>query len=240
MTSMGVSARSNAPVIVLAGEFIGEGTFKMRSLLAALALALCALTASAQCDPTLDLCGSDPNGCAEPLLIKLDNGPLRLAGLEDPVMFDINANGHPRAIGWTVRGDQTTAFLALDRNGNGVIDDGSELFGNATPLPNGAKAGNGFLALAQYDLNGDGVIDQADPIWASLLLWVDANHDGFSQPSELTPLSASGITRIDLEHHWSGRHDQNGNAFAYQGQMWVGPEVRAVYDVFFVTATQRR
>jgi hypothetical protein len=211
----------------------------MRSFLAVLALTLCAVTASAQCPGDIEaMCGGDPNGCAEPLLIKLDDGPWKLAGLDDPVAFDINATGHTRLIGWTARDDVKTAFLALDRNGNGMIDDGSELFGNATPLPSGAHARNGFNALAQYDVNRDGFIDHEDPIWDSLLLWADVNHDGVSDRWELTRLSASAITSIELRSHWSGRHDPNGNAFAFQGQMHMGHQTRTIYDVFFVTETQ--
>src|SRR4051812_38906352 len=112
----------------------------MRSLLTAIVATLIALSASAQCGgDILALCGADANGCAEPLLIKLDDGPWQLAGMDDAVSFDINATGLRRSIGWTRRGDETIAFLALDRNGNKVIDDGSELFGTASIMLNGRR-----------------------------------------------------------------------------------------------------
>jgi trimeric autotransporter adhesin len=208
----------------------------MRSLLIIVVATLIALSASAQCPGAdLALCGADANGCAEPLLIKLNDGPWKLAGMDDAVSFDINASGHPRSIGWTVRGDETTAFLALDRNHNNVIDDGSELFGTASLMSNGSRAANGFQAMERYDLNLDAVIDHADPVWNSLLLWVDVNHDGVSQPSELSPFSESSVTAIELPHHWSGRHDENGNTFAYEGKIRIDRRARAIYDVFFVT-----
>jgi len=151
------------------------------------------------------------------------------------VNFDINAVGHTQQIGWTAR-DADVAFLALDRNRNGRIDDGTELFGNATPLRRGGRASNGFIGLAQYDLNGDGVIDSADPIWNDLLLWIDANHNGITDPGELRHITASAITGIDLDYHWTGRRDQSGNHFGFEGSLHEGKAVRPFYDVFFVTA----
>jgi hypothetical protein len=158
---------------------------------------------------------------------------LRVRG--DRLTLDIHASGHPLTIGWTAR-NADVAFLALDRNGNGRIDDGSELFGNATPLSQGGLAPNGFVALAQYDLNGDGVIDASDPVWSDLLLWVDANHNGVCEPGELRHIADSSITAIEIRHHWTGRCDQSGNWFGYEGHLHEGKSVRPFYDVFFVTA----
>jgi hypothetical protein len=173
-------------------------------------------------------------GASEPLLINV-SGPYKLSGLNDPVAFDINATGKAKTISWTARGSDE-AFLALDRNANGRIDDGSELFGNATLLTQGGRAQNGFDALAQYDTNGDGVIDAADAIWSALFLWVDANHNGVSEPSELRPISGSTITAIETGYHWTGRRDQFGNRFGFEGQLHEGKRSKPFYDVFFVTA----
>jgi hypothetical protein len=184
----------------------------------------------------IDNCGGgtfDETGAGgDPLVINL-HGPYKLTGLEDPVSFDISASGQPRATGWTAR-DSDIAFLALDRNGNGQIDDGSELFGNATPLNHGGRAPNGFEGLAQYDANADGIIDVSDPVWSSLLLWVDANHNGISEPSELSRLADSPITAIETQHHWTGRRDQSGNRFGYEGHLHEGHRTQTLYDVFFI------
>jgi len=195
--------------------------------------------------------GHDPNSvvdnsgcpayqnCNSPIIINLSNGPYQLSGTNQPVSFDIDANGTLNRISWTAAG-APMAFLALDRNGNGIINSGAELFGNHTPLPHGVAA-NGFDALAQYDTNGDGVIDASDPIWSSLLLWTDLNHDGISQRSELALLSGSTVTAIGLDYHWTGRRDEWGNAFRYESRVWIDsgrrhPTPRPVYDVYFVRA----
>lgn len=189
------------------------------------------------CDPFSDpFCYCDGLGCHDnndPIIINLHRGPWQLTGAKNSVLFDIHAVGRKQKIGWTAPGS-TLAFLALDRNGDGIINDGSELFGNATPLPNGQKAANGFVALAQYDANGDGVIDSKDPVWQSLLLWVDGNHDGVCQPNELMPISRSQITSISLLRHWTGRRDTSGNVFRYKGLIHFGKRVQAFFDIFLV------
>jgi trimeric autotransporter adhesin len=99
------------------------------------------------------------------------------------VTFDIRGNGHPIRLGWPTAEAGNTR-LALDRNHNGVIDDGKELFGNFTEQPP-SDVPNGFLALAVFDKpsyggNGDGIIAWRDAVYSKLLLWIDANHDGVS------------------------------------------------------------
>jgi hypothetical protein len=161
------------------------------------------------------------------------NGPYKLSGPEDPVSFDIDATGHTVRLCWTAR-DADIAFLALDRNADRRIDNGSELFGNSTALRQGGSAKNGFDALAEYDTNGDGAIDAADVVWTELLLWIDVDHNGVSEPSELRHIAGSNITSIELQHHWTGRHDESGNRFGYEGHLREGNRVRPFYDVFFV------
>jgi hypothetical protein len=135
------------------------------------------------------------------------------------------------------------AFLVLDRNGNGMIDDGTELFSNVSPQPR-SSGPNGFKALAQYDKpenggNGDGIIDSRDAVFSSLRLWVDANHDGVSQPEELHKLPEMGVFSISLNiQRTPNKTDQYGNIFLFKTKVNQGMESdvgRKAYDVFFVT-----
>jgi Ca2+-binding EF-hand superfamily protein len=154
------------------------------------------------------------------------------------VRFDIAATGSPMQISWTAPG-AANAFLVLDRNGNGVIDNGSELFGNITPQAASAHP-NGFLALAQYDANGDGVIDASDPVYSQLRLWIDTNHDGVSQAEELHTLSEMGVFSISLDYSLSMRTDEYGNVFRFKAKVNAGMRGasdvgKKAYDVFFVS-----
>jgi hypothetical protein len=163
-------------------------------------------------------------------------GAYSLTGADDPVLFDIDADGRRNLIGWTAReGDD--AFLVQDRNRNGEIDDGRELFGNAMRLRSGVTAANGFEALREFDDNGDSVIDSNDTVWSDLLLWRDSNHDGLSTPSELSSVNRSAIGGIQLTYHWTGRVDSHGNQFRYAAHVELNGrrERRTVYDVFFVS-----
>jgi len=176
----------------------------------------------------------DPNG-AEPIILDLGEHNYRLTSLPDGVQFDLRNEGRRRQIAWT-RAHVENAFLALDRNGNGRIDNGSELFGNYTPLRSGALAPNGFRALAELDDNYDRVVDARDAAWQILLLWTDRNHDGWSGADELQPISQSIVSALETSYRTIGKKDQWGNLFSFMSKFRVrqlGQEhQRTYYDVF--------
>ena len=119
-----------------------------------------------------------------------------------------NADGFAEQTGWVGPSD---GLLSMDRNGNGVIDDGSELFGDETLLKNGQMAENGFQALADFDDNNDGKIDSQDSVWSQLRAWVDANTDGVSQADEMHSMSALDIASISLNSTTVNTTDAQGN-----------------------------
>jgi hypothetical protein len=178
-----------------------------------------------------------------PILVDMENDGIHLTGLDDPVWFDIDADGDRDLMSWT---DRSEGLLVLDRNVNGLIDNGSELFGNATRLANGTQASNGYVALAEFDSwafggNGNGAIDPADSAFSSLRIWTDLNHDGNSQPEELQTLDAAGIRRIGLDYRQSRRRDRYGNEFRFLGTAWKDGHLGVAHpiltwDVFFLVA----
>lgn len=168
---------------------------------------------------------------ATPILVDMDGDGFQLTDFADGVLFDLRSDGVRRQISWTARGSDD-AFLFLDRNHNGVVDGGTELFGNYTPTPGGTSL-NGFVALATLDSNGDGVLDSRDPVYWQLQLWTDRNHDGMSDPSELVSLAQSGIKSISLNYEESRRRDQYGNLFRFRSHV-IGTGGPFAFDVSFL------
>lgn len=183
------------------------------------------------------------HGGDSPIIFDLGDDGFALTSSAAGVWFDLNADRRIDRTAWTSANDDD-AFLSRDRNGDGRIGDGGELFGNSTRLSNGRKAANGFIALAEFDTarhggNGDGQLDANDPVWSTLLLWRDSNHDGVSAPAELATVEAAGVIAIDL-HYVEFKHtDDNGNLFRYRSKAVFRDQDGKrrngkIYDVWFV------
>ena len=177
-------------------------------------------------------CG-DP--CTSPIVLDFQSGAYRLSSAADGVLFDINADGHLERVAWPGSPD-SVAFLYLDRNGNGVPDDGAELFGDHTLRADGVKASNGFDALGSYDANQDGRITPSDAVWPQLRLWFDRNRDGIAQGEEAASLASRQVTTLGTAAVWNRRRDRYGNAFLWKALFERSGAAHPFYDVYLTVA----
>lgn len=190
--------------------------------------------------------GNAEGAKVDPLILDLNKDGFDIETKKFGAHFDLNCDGFAEKINWT----RKDAILALDKNHNGLIDDGGEVFGDFHLLADGSKAKNGFEALAQYDTNGDGVIDENDEIFDQLRLWVDENGDGVSDQGELKSLRDMNIKAINLDYDYvnqpTGTEALIGNVatFVYEddtvgniGEMWVSSDLYDAIEKVIVGVT---
>jgi hypothetical protein len=150
-------------------------------------------------------CTVSGSAMSTPLVLSFDGAPVTFQS--SARAFAINGTMSV-ATDWP---SSRTPWLALDRNGNGAVDDGGELFGSATMLKSGERAENGFIALRELDTDRDGQLTPADAGWSALRLWSDGDADRVSSASELSPLGARRLVSIDLGYGVERRCDDHGN-----------------------------
>ncbi len=142
-----------------------------------------------------------------PIVIDLDNDGVESLSVDAGINFDHNGDGFAEQTGWASPDD---GMLVLDKNANGDIDNGNELFGDNTVLSNGRRAANGFQALAEYDANRDGLIDSSDSIFSELRVWKDIDSDAHVDAGELNTLADVGLKAINLNYLNANIVDANG------------------------------
>lgn len=192
----------------------------------------------------------DPNYCANPNdtdhcgCCFRDNSPIFLdmgapgfpfSNTAAGVLFEVDGSGTVRRLGWPLKPSEEP-WLVMDRNGNGEIDSLVELFGNATPLPNGTISNHGYELLAQMDDDHNGWVDRSDEGFGYLQLWRDANRNGISEPQELQRLVDTPVAGLKTGYQPSAVTDQWGNKFKYRS--WVKFDQgapRRTWDVFVVS-----
>ena len=186
------------------------------------------------CDPWTETCWT-------PILIDVNGNGIDLTDIEGGVWFDGFGTGVNIQTAWS-KPYSDDAWLVLDRDGNGVISNGTELFSGASPQPMlpPPDLKHGFNALVQYDRpehggNSDGLLDRNDLVFSSLRLWQDVNHNGSSEDSELHPLDALGLRSISANYKLSKYKDEHGNSFRYRAAVKTTHGVKVgrwAYDVY--------
>jgi hypothetical protein len=160
---------------------------------------------------------------ASAIHIDSDVDGLNTTSIKSGIKFDIFGNGIPINIGW---GNSNDGLLAIDNNGNGKIDDGTELFGGGV--------GQGFAKLATFDTNKDGIVDAKDTDFNKLLIWTDRNQNGLNDLGELQALKDFGIVSLDLGYTNDFKTINHGNLY---GETSTGGTVDgskfSIVDVYY-------
>ncbi|ECB3727055.1 hypothetical protein EWY53_12305, partial [Salmonella enterica subsp. enterica serovar Thompson] len=178
---------------------------------------------------------SDAENTSSPIIIDLDRDGVETISLENGVFFDHDGNKFAESTGWVSPDD---GLLVFDRDGNGQIDNGSELFGNNTLQADGTNASNGYNALKEYDDNNDGVLDENDAIWNQLQIWQDKNSNGRVDEGELLTMKQAGIASINTMYKNSSTTDSQGNLHKQTGSItYTDGSKGQSADVWFNTDT---
>ena len=167
----------------------------------------------------------------DPIVLDLSGQGITTKSVADGVYYDLDNNGFAEKTGWI---DAKSGILVLDRDGNGKIEAGKELFGDRTILDDGKTASSGFAALAALDSNRDGVIDAKDVKFSELRIWVDKDGNGISMPDELLTLEEAGIKSLNLSNAFIGKVDENGNTIARVGSFTRTDGTTADMKEFFL------
>jgi hypothetical protein len=167
---------------------------------------------------------------SSPLVLDLDGDGIETQGLPAGAFFDHAGDGFAELTGWVGADD---GLLVLDRNGNGAVDHGGELFGNETILQDGRTATDGYQALAELDHDANGKVDAGDPVWSRLRIWRDADGNGASEAGELHALADVGSapsaprrrpppssTRAASEHRLVGTFTRSGATAGATADVW--------------------
>ena len=170
-----------------------------------------------------------------PIILDLNGDGVKTMSVTEGVKFDVFATGNKVNTGWVSGAD---GLLVLDRNHDGVINDGSELFGTATNLANGQKASDGYAALREFDSNSDGAITSADAAFKDLQVWVDSNSDGVTETGELKSLASLGITSISAEAKVDLSKDSGNLVGLTSSYQTDDGQTHAAADVWFVADKQ--
>ena len=155
-----------------------------------------------------ELNGNMAYGRKDPIAVDLDWDGVETVSFKEGVNFDLNKDGIKEKTGWIAADD---GLLVMDRDDNGTIDNGGELFGDQTPLKDGSIAATGYQALDELDTNKDGYITKEDTDFDKLQVWQDHNQDGVSQYDELYSLTDAGISKINLDYKTGAGEDEQEN-----------------------------
>ena len=135
-----------------------------------------------------------------PVALDLNGDGVQTTGAARTVAFNVDDSGYLKNTAWLNNSD---GFLFLDRNLNGQIDGGKELFSNSTV----ALSGRGLNGMRWVDSNYDGSLSALDPVWNELKVWQDANGNGAADAGETKTLAQLSITSLNYA---MGTFERNG------------------------------